>query len=252
MYIPEDWHPQDNHLSGYVILITGAAQGIGRAIALAAASYDATIILLDKDIPGLEIIYDEIEQAGYPKPAIYPLNLESATPADYQTLAETLQEEFGRLNGLLHNAAHFSALTPLEHIEIEEWYQSMQVNLNAPLLLTQACLPLLKKTANSTILFSSDAMALKGRAYWGAYGVAKAGLECLAQTLADEMEDNTSIRINSINPGAVHTRLRIQAYPAENSSTLPQPSDVVKPYLYLFSTDSKDITGQRFEFATNP
>lgn len=247
MKTPANWKPQENHLAKHVILVTGAAQGIGRAVSLALASHGATIILLDKDIPGLESIYDEIEQAGYPKPAIYPINLEGATPTDYQTLADTLKEEFGRLDGLLHNAAHLSALTPIEHLEVEEWYQSLQVNLSAPLLLTQACLELLKDSKDSSILFSSDAMASKGRAYWGAYGIAKAGIENLSQILADELEENTSVRVNTINPGIVHTRLRVQVYPGEDSSTLSKPEDVVMPYLYLLGPDSKDISGQHFE-----
>ena len=245
MQIPENWTPQDNSLTNHVILVTGAALGIGRAVSFALAAQGATIILLDKDIPGLNSIYDEIEQAGYPKPAIYPLNLEGASPTDYEALADKLKEEFGQLNGLLHNAAHLSALTPIEHIEVEEWYQTIQINLNGPLLLTQACLDLLKETKDSSVLFTSDSMATKGRAYWGAYGVAKAGIEGLSQMLADELEDNTTVSVNTINPGIVHTRLRVQAYPAEDSSSLAQPKDVVMPYIYLLGPDSKKNTGQK-------
>jgi NAD(P)-dependent dehydrogenase (short-subunit alcohol dehydrogenase family) len=236
--------PPANILSKRVILVTGAGDGIGRATAKAFAEYGATVILLGRTIPKLESIYDEIEQAGYPQPAIYPMNLEGAVPKDYNDLANIITESFGKLDGLLHNAAILGTLTPIELYNTEQWYKVMQVNLNAPFMLTQACLPLLKKSDDASIVFTNDNVGEQGRAYWGAYGVSKAGTNNLMQILADELETNTNIRVNSINPNKVRTRLRSTVFPGEDQNTLPAPADIVANYIYLMSNDSKSINGQ--------
>lgn len=241
-----DWTPATDALAGRIILITGAGDGIGRALAIASARLGGTVILLDKTIATLEAVYDEIEAAGGPQPAIYPMNLEGATPKDYTDLANTLTEEFGQLDGLVHNAAELGTLAPLAHVEAEQWYKTLQVNLTAPFLLTQACLDLLRKSTDASILFISDKVGRQGKAYWGAYGVAKAGLENLMQIVADEMESNTSVRANSYDPGPVRTRLRRIAYPAEDSASLPRPENAITPCLYLLGTDAKGITGKQF------
>ena len=242
--VPDDWQPSADLLAGRVILVTGAGDGIGRAVAKAAAGLGATIVLLGRTVARLERVYDEIEQAGGPQPAIYPMDLQGATPQDYTNLAETLEKAFGRLDGLLHNAAILGALTPIVHYEVEHWYRVLQVNLNAPFMLTHACLGLLHTAEDASVVFAADTVGRHGRAYWGAYGVSKAGIENLAQILADELEANTAIRVNSVDPGPVRTRLRRQAYPAEDGSKLAAPEDVVNPFLYLLGPDSRGITGQ--------
>ncbi|MEE9342416.1 MAG: SDR family NAD(P)-dependent oxidoreductase, partial [Gammaproteobacteria bacterium] len=156
MQIPDNWHPSSNCLKNRVILITGAANGIGAATAKACAAQGATVILLDLNIRALEQVYDQIESAGHPQAAIYPLNLEGATEQDYLTLAETIETEFGRLDGLVHNAAMLGALIPVAHFSNELWHKIIQVNLNAPFTLTHACLPLMIKTGDASIIFSSD------------------------------------------------------------------------------------------------
>jgi NAD(P)-dependent dehydrogenase (short-subunit alcohol dehydrogenase family) len=246
MKIPSDWQPAANCLKNRVILITGAANGIGEACAKTCAKYGATIVLLDLNIHALEKVYDEIEQAGHPKPAIYPLNLEGAVEKDYQDMADTIQREFGRLDGLVNNAAMLGALIPLAHYEAELWQRIMQVNLNAPFILTRSCLNLMMQSNNASIVFSSDSAGRQGRAYWGAYGASKAGLECLMQTLADELETNTKIRVNSIDPGPAATQMRSLAYPGENPEHIAKAEDVVLPYLYLLSDDSHETSGQQF------
>lgn len=246
MNIPANWQPGKDCLQDRVVLVTGAGNGIGASCAKTFARYGATVILLDLNIHALEKIYDEIEQAGCPQPAIYPLNLEGAAEKDYQDLADTIQREFGRLDGLVNNAAMLGALIPLPHFETELWLRIMQVNLNAPFILTRSCLSLMTQSEDASIVFSSDSAGRHGRAYWGAYGVSKAGLECLMQTLADELETNTKIRVNSIDPGPVATNLRSLAYPGENPEHTPKAGDVVLPYLYLLCGDSKGISGQQF------
>ncbi len=240
-----DWQPAANLLSGRIILLTGAANGIGRAVADAMASHGATVVMLDKDVKGLELAYDEIVAAGYTEPALYPMDLQGATPDDYTQLAKTLEQEFGRLDGLVHNAAWLGALVPFANYDNEMWLESMQVNLHAPYLLTTACLDLLNASDNASVLFVSDETGRKGKAYWGAYAVAKAGLESLMQILADELESNTSIRVNSLDTGPVLTSMYRIAYPGTNSSELNMPADVVNPFLYLCSTESAGLTGQQ-------
>jgi NAD(P)-dependent dehydrogenase (short-subunit alcohol dehydrogenase family) len=243
----QNYSPSSELLKDRVILVTGAGAGIGRAAAKSFASYGATVILLGRTIAKLEQVYDEIEAEGLPQAAIYPMNLEGATVKDYEDLAATIEREFGRLDGLLHNAAMLGTLTPLHQYDVELWYRVMQVNLHAPFLLTQVCLGLLNKAPDASLVFVSDRTGRQGRAYWGAYGVSKFGLEGMMQILADETEQNTNIRVNSIDPGPVRTSLRNNAYPAENTDALPRPEDVMKPFLYLMGPDSKNVTGHAYE-----
>ncbi len=247
MHIPETWSPTEACLSNRTILVTGAGGGIGAELACACAAHGATLILLDKVVRNLESVYDRIEAAGGPQPAIYPLDLEGASEKDYFDLATTVDKEFGRLDGLVHNAAMLGALIPLTHFEAELWYRVLQVNLNAPFMLTRACLTPLLNSEDASILFCSDSAGRHGKAYWGAYGASKAAAENLMQTLADELETNTRVRVNSIDPGPVATSLRALAYPGENPQRRPQPADVVSPFLYLLSGDSRGVTGRQFE-----
>ncbi|MDT8387330.1 MAG: YciK family oxidoreductase [Thiogranum sp.] len=247
MQIPNEWQPDKALLKDRVILITGAGDGIGAAVARQCAAHGATVILLDKIVRKLEEVYDHIEADGSPQAAIYPMNLEGAAEKDYRDLANTIETEFGRLDGLLHNAGFLGALVPIAHLDAELWYKIMQVNLNAPFLMTRACLALLMKSEDASILFTSDRVGRQGKAYWGAYAASKAACENFMQVLADEMESNTPVRVNSLDPGAVATHLRNIAYPGENPETLATPEDVVRPFLYLLGPDSRGITGQQFD-----
>ena len=242
----KDYQPTPDLLQDRVILVTGAGSGIGRAVARRLAGHGATVILLDRAIRMLEQVYDEIEQAGGPRPAIYPMNLEGATPKDYTDLAQVLDTEFGRLDGLLHNAALFEGLTPIFNYDIELWYRILQVNLNAPFLLTQAVLGLLNRSADASVVFTTDRVGDEGQAYWGAYAVAKGGAQTLMKLLASELETNTPIRVNSIDPGRVRTELSLRAYPGRNPAEWARPEDILAVYLYLLGPDSKGVTGQTF------
>lgn len=241
-----DWQPSPDLLKDRVILVTGAANGIGKAVVKDMAAHGATTVLLDRDVKGLEQTYDEIIAAGHPQPALYPMDLQGAAPDDYTQLAVSLEKEFKRLDGLVHNAAQLGALVPFANFDHELWFQTLQVNLNAPYLMTMACLDLLKAGKDASIVFTSDAVGRHGKAYWGAYAVSKAGLEAFMQVLADELEVNTAIRVNSIDPGPVRTALRRTAYPAEKSNTLNAPEDISRPFLYLAGPDSRGISGQQW------
>lgn len=240
------YKPAADLLKDRVILVTGAGNGIGAAAAQTFAAHGATVILLGRTVRKLEQVYDAIERAGGPQPAIYPLNLEGASAQDYETLCQTIDKEFGRLDGLLHNAAILGPLTPLCIYELEQWAKIMQVNLHAPYLMTRALLPVLQKSADASVVFTSSAVGRKGRAYWGAYGISKAAVENMAEIWADELEANTPIRVNTLDPGAVRTSMRARAYPGEDPNTLPRPDEIMGIYLYLLGPDSRGATGQRF------
>ncbi len=233
-----DYQPSKDLLQDRTILVTGAGDGIGRVAAESLAAHGATVVLLGRTLSKLEQVYDAIEEAGGAQLAIYPMNLEGATPQHYQELAQKLEEEFGSLEGILHNAAALPLLGRIDDYDPETWLKVMQVNLNAPFILTQACLPLLRKAKDASILFTSDSVGRRGKAYWGAYGVSKFGLEGLMQILADELEENSSIRVNSIDPGPIRTNLRATAYPGEKPMTVKTAESIMPLYLWLMGPDS--------------
>jgi NAD(P)-dependent dehydrogenase (short-subunit alcohol dehydrogenase family) len=235
--LPEGFKPADNLLEGRTILVTGATGGFGKAVSLALAQHGATVILLARNLRMVEGLYDEIEQAGYPTPAIYPMNLEGATEHDYQELANNIESQLGRLDGLIHCAASLGAPTLFAQSDAETWYQVHQVNLHAPYLLTRSCLPLLARSDSASVVFMVDD---KQGAYWDAYQVSKQGLVSMAQLLAQEYS-GSNLRVNCFNPGKTRTGLQLRAYPAaDENDDLPLPRDHVDTFLYLMSVESSE------------
>lgn len=226
-----------------IILVTGAGAGIGRAVALALAAHGATVILLGRTQSKLEAVYDKIKAAGGPEPALAPVNMEVARPEDYQELATLFGREFGRLDGVLHNASVLGDITPLERYGADTWDSVMRVNVNSAFYLTQALLPLLRDSDDGRILFTSSSVGRKGRAFWGAYAASKAATENLAQTLAEELENTSKIRVNTINPGATRTDMRALAYPGEDAQKLKTPAQIVASYLYLLGPEGAAVNG---------
>lgn len=232
--------------AGRVIVVTGAGDGIGRAVAFALARQGATIALLGRTQRKLERTYDRIVADGGPTPALLPFNLESAAAPEYDALHAALDREFGRLDGLAHVAGILGALSPIEHYDVPTWCRVLHVNLTAPFILTQTLLPLLKRSADASVVFTSSNLAREGRAYWGAYCASKWGVEGLMQVLAQESEQS-AIRANSVNPGRVRTAMRRQAFPAEDPSKLAEPASVVGPYVYLLGPASRGVNGKSFD-----
>ena len=235
-------------LSGKVILVTGAAGSIGGAVSQMLASQGATIILLDKEIPALEKRYDQIKQAGFSEPAIYPLDLKGASVSDYDTLAHNIEQQIVRLDGLIHCAAMLGQLAPFAHQDPKLWAEVIHVNLTAPSLLTRACLPLLSEQQESFVTFTGDDQAAK--AYWGAYGISKNALITLCQQLAAELTATTTITVNGFMPGKVRSKLHKRAFPAANDQSLPTVEEMATYYLALSGPAGKSFHG-KFATATD-
>ena len=241
--IPSDFIPAPDLLAGKVILVTGATGGFGNPVSKALAQHGATVVLLGKNLRMVETLYDEIEQAGLPLPAIYPMDLSGASEQDYLDLASNIQNQLGRLDGIIHCAAILGAPTVFEQSDPETWYKVHQVNLHAPYLLTRACLPLLTEAEGGSLLFMIDD---KTGAYWDAYQVSKQALAAMAGLIAREYEDS-SLRVNCFNPGKTRTGLHMRAYPAANENDfLPLPEQHVNTFLYLMSDQCK-TSGATFE-----
>ncbi|KXS51250.1 MAG: short-chain dehydrogenase/reductase SDR, partial [Marinobacter sp. T13-3] len=229
-----DYQAPADLLKDRIIMVTGAGSGIGRAAAMAYAAHGATVILVGRTVERLEDIYDEIEAAGYPQPAIVPMNFEGAAVKEYEELAMTIEDNFGRLDGLLHNAGILGDRSPVELYDPATWNRVMQVNATAPFLLSRAMIPLLRKSTDASMIFTSSGVGRQARAYWGAYAISKFAVEGLAQLLADELDDERhNIRVNSLNPGATRTGMRMLAYPAEDPNKNPKPEALMPVYLYL-------------------
>ena len=244
----QDYQAPADLLKDRIVMVTGAGSGIGRAAAKAYAAQGATVILVGRTVSRLEEVYDEIEAAGHPKPAIVPMNFEGAAVKDYEELAMTLEDNFGRLDGLLHNAGILGARSPVELYDPETWNKVMHVNATAPFLLSRAMIPLLRKSDDASMIFTSSGVGRQARAYWGAYAVSKFAVEGLAQLLADELDDERhNIRVNSLNPGATRTGMRVLAYPAEDPKKNPDPEQLMPVYLYLMGRDSKGVNGQQID-----
>ena len=236
-------------LQDRVILVTGASYGIGRSAALAFAREGATVILLGRTEDSLNTLYDEIESEGLAQPVVVPFDLEKAPEEAYFQLRDMIGNEFGRLDGLLLNAAQLGQRTPVSNYNWQVWQKLMQVNVNSQFLMARTLLPLLEEApADASILFTSSSVGRKGRAFWGAYAVSKFAIEGLMQTMADELENTSNVRVNTINPGATRTHMRAEAYPAENPGNVKEAEEMMEQYIYLMSAESKDVNGQALDY----
>jgi NAD(P)-dependent dehydrogenase (short-subunit alcohol dehydrogenase family) len=248
---PRTHRPSAGEFRGRVVLVTGAGSGIGRAVALDLARAGAEVILLGRTVRKLEAVHAEIAQLSkngdVPEASIVPFDLERALAAEYEAVAEAIRQRYGRLDGLLHNAALLGTLTPIEQYEVTTFMRVMHVNVTAAFVLTQHLLPLLRQARDAAVLFTSSGVGKRGRAYWGAYSISKFALEGLTQVLADETSGNSAIRVNIIDPGKVRTAMRRQAYPSEAPESLPTPESLTGPYLALLGPASSGVTGRRFE-----
>ena len=241
---PSHWQPETDELLGKTILITGAGDGIGRAVAIACAEHGAEVLLLGRTESKLEAVYDAIVAAGGPVPGIIPTDLGRVSHDVLCGLAAELSQSISKLDGLIHNASILGDRKPIAQTSAALWHEVMQVNLNAGFMLTQTLLPLLTEAPAASVLFTSSGVGRVGRAYWGAYAASKFATEGLMQVLADELASTSNIRVNSVNPGAVNTAMRRTAYPGEPPSKNPSPADLIDNWLFLMSDASSHLNGQ--------
>jgi len=230
-------------LRGRVVLVTGATGGLGRATSLAAAAAGATVVLLGRKVRPLEALYDEIERNGGPQPAVYPMDLAGATPRDHTDLAASIERECGRLDGIVHAAAHFDGLEPFDLQKPEEWTRTQQVNVTAPFQLTQSCMPLLRRAGDAAIVFVLDDPERMGKAFWGGYGVAKHALAGLASIVHEETE-NSPVRTHALLPGPMRTVLRRAAYYGEDTLRHPEPSHAARYVVWMLGSGAAAMRGK--------
>ncbi len=245
----ENWKiaPPDDALHDKVILVTGAGDGIGRAAAKTFARFGAHVVLLGRTREKLEAVFDDISNNTNTNPVIVPADLRYLAEENAMALADSIQDSFGHLDGLLHNASTLGQMLPLAHYPKATWEDVFAINVTATAVLTRHLLPLLDLSAAATVVFTSSGVGREGRAYWGAYAASKFATEGMMQTLADETETAGRIKVNSLNPGGTRTAMRALAYPAEDPATLPTCEDHMDLYLYLFSALGRSHHGEALD-----
>jgi NAD(P)-dependent dehydrogenase (short-subunit alcohol dehydrogenase family) len=242
--IPENYQPKADLLAGRVVLVTGAGQGLGRAVAMACARHGATVALLGRRQEKLEATYDAIAAAGGPEPALVPLDLEVAGSSEFESLAQLLRRDLKRLDGIAHCASHFVPLGPLANQTIETWMTLLRVNLAAPFAITRACLPLLTASPDASVIFTGETHGLEPAAYWGGFAVSKSGLSPLVHIWADERSRAPNPRMNVLVPGPIATPQRMRSHPGEDPARLRPAEEAARAYLYLLGPDSAPTTGK--------
>ena len=240
--LPGEWTPAADSLAGRVVLVTGATGGLGGAVARAATRAGATVVISGRRKRQLEQLYDAMLAEGLAEPVIHPLDLEVATPREYAALAEGLERDFGRLDGIVHAAASFTGLTPLSMHKPDDWLRALHVNVSAPFALTQACMPLLTRANDSAVVFVLDSPQLLQRAHWGGYGVSKAALERLVAILHEET-DESPLRVHALLPAPMRTALRRQAYFGEDILQRPLPDAAAAAAVYLLGAQALAVRG---------
>lgn len=241
--LPPGYVPPSDLLAGRAILVTGAGQGLGRAVALACAEHGATVALLGRTPKKLEATADAIGVAGGAEPVLVPFDLAKANTPEFDQLAHLLRREMKRLDGIAHCASHFVPLSPLANQTLDQWLTLLRVNLAAPFALTKACLPLLSSAPDASVVFTGETHGLDPAAFWGGFAVGKAGLPALARIWSEELEQAGTPRMNVLVPGPMNTPQRAVSHPGEDRTRLPAPETVAIAFLYLLGSESQGTSG---------
>ena len=234
------YKPEKDFLSDTLVLITGATDGIGRALAIACAKYGAQLLLLSKNQKSLESILKELAEISSIEHQIYPIDFSLAGEADYIKFAEYIYAEKKAIDALVLNAGYLEALQGMRNMELDSWLKMITVNQHAPFMLLKCCIPLLECSDDPSIVFSTHECS---KAYWGAYATAKTAQLGMLKILANELDGDKPIRVNGVDPAPVATKLRLNNFPGINPKEFAKPEDVIAPYLYFIGPESKGTTG---------
>ena len=210
-------------LKDHIALVTGASRGIGRAAAIALAQAGAHVVAVARTQGALEELDDEIRTLTGQSATLVPMDIAEGDGIDQLGLA--IHERFGRLDVLVHAAAMLGPMTPVFHVDPKQWERTVAVNLTASYRLIRSMEPLLRKSERPRAIFLTSGRASRPKAFWGPYGVTKAGLEHLVRTWADELEQ-TKVRAVLLDPSIMRTKMRAEAMPGEDPTVLPDPSEI--------------------------
>ena len=230
------------------ILVTGASRGIGKAIAIGLSDYGANIIMLAKNENQLDQIYDEIKSNSETNPLIVGCDLNTLDENKAQEIANVISRDYGHLDALINNAAILEKMSSIEDYDLQTWEKVLKTNLTSGFLLSKYTMPLMQLSSIPRIIFTSSSVAKKGKAYWGAYSVSKAGTKVLAEILNDELESISNFKIFNFDPKATQTDMRSIAYPAEDPASIKKPNELIKYYLWMLSQESSSFKNSYIEF----
>ena len=228
-------------LKGKVALITGASQGLGRALALACAREGARVVINARSEDSIRPVAQEVESTGA---EVLALAADVSRGADVERLVGAATERFGRVDVLVNNAGLLGPRVAIAEYPEEEWRRVIDANLTGPFLVAKAVIPHMPE--GGSIVNVVSGVSVEGRAEWGAYSVSKFGVEGLTQILASELQDR-GIRVNAVDPGGMRTEMRAAAYPEEDPMTRITPEENTAVFLYLASDESKGVSGRRFK-----
>lgn len=223
-------------------IITGAAGSLGSELSLKLVESGWAVVMLDKNLRGLEKAYDRIGQGGPGEAILHPLDLAEAVPETFEQLLDSTREELGGVNAVVHCAAEFRSLTPVEHIQPQDWLQAIQVNLNAAWLLSAMALPYLRDSGAGRLVYLLEDMEKVDGPFWGAYGVAKHALLALVKQTAAECAGGP-VEVHGVNPGPMGSPIRTRAYHSENPADMPAAeAPAQRIAAYLCGTEQWDST----------
>jgi len=228
-------------LEGKVAMVTGASQGLGRALALAYAREGAMLVINSRNYESIRDVVEEIRGLGV---EVLGIGADVTSSSDVEDLVDVAVEHYDRIDVLVNNAGLLGPRVAIEEYPEDEWRRVLDANLTGPFLLSKAAIPYMREGAS--IVNVTSGVSIEGRAEWGAYSVSKFGMEGLTQILAAELKDR-GIRVNSVDPGGMRTGMRAVAYPDEDPTTRITPEENTAVFLYLASNESRDVTGERFK-----